>query len=232
MRLLLSCVLLTVADGPAAYAPRAPAPATQPVGNEATPEPATSPGDALERSMRAWFDADEQVYRRVTLIKSPEGYSDAYVQWAFASFRLHRAVREHGVTGRRLREAGWDRDQTLSPGIPEPPKAAEWDQMQEVIRKLEWKTHDDVAEPIDAPWFEGGTQGETAVRRIDGGWTVVLSDPIGRAPAEHLQKFAKAWFTHAANIDAATEKVNDGELRTIREVNDFLEARRGKKRID
>jgi hypothetical protein len=87
--------------------------------------------------MRAWMDADETAYRRTTLIVSPEGYSEACVRWAFASFRLHRAVREHAVTGRRLREAGWDRNQTLSPGIAEPSPAGQWDQMREVIRKLD-----------------------------------------------------------------------------------------------
>src|SRR4051794_1052658 len=82
--------------------------------------PAPTPSEALERSTRARIDADEHAYRRITLIRSPARYSEAYTRWEFASFRLNQAVRDHGVTGTRVREAGWDCNQTLSPNVTEP----------------------------------------------------------------------------------------------------------------
>jgi hypothetical protein len=38
-----------------------------------------------------------------------------------------------------------------------------------------------------------------------------------------LKQFAKSWFALAYAIDAATEQVNAERLRTIREVNDYID---------
>jgi len=73
----------------------------------ATPElePAPSPGEAIERSLRAQAEGDEAAYRRVVVFRPPGGYMDVSLRAQFAGARLHRAVRECGVTGKRVADA-------------------------------------------------------------------------------------------------------------------------------
>jgi hypothetical protein len=219
---IATCVLLLFFSASLAWAQSATAPATQ---QAVLLQPAPTPGEAVERSMQAMVDSDEAKYRQSVDVKSPSGYSEACTRWTFASARLHKAVRDHNVTGQRLREAGFDRNQTLSPGIPPPPSAKEWEAMRKAIRAIEWEVDGSVARPKGNPsMFSGGTQGKTSIERSGDGWVVVIADPVESAPAEHLQQLAKGWSAKTTAIDAATEQVRAGKLKTILEVNDFVDA--------
>jgi hypothetical protein len=187
--------------------------------------PAPTPGKALERAIQAAVDADEAAYRRIVLIKSPYGHSEACARWGLASARLHRAVREHNVTGQRVREAGWDRNETLSPNNPDPPSAKEWEAERKAIRGMRWEVNGDIARPKDRPdMYSRGTQGDTSFERLGDGWIVVIADPNESASVD-LQRFAKGWSAMALAIDATTARVNAGEFKTMRQVNDFFDAR-------
>jgi hypothetical protein len=181
----------------------------------------------MERAMQAMADGDEAACRRAVLMKPPHGYSESCLRGGLASARLHRAVREHGVTGQRLRDAGWDRNNTLSPDIPEPRSPAESKREIEMIRGLEWEVTGNVARPKGKPdMFSGNTSGKISVERSDPGWIMVLADPVDDAPPEHLRKFAEGWSIMASAIDATTEQVRAGKLRTILAVNDYFAVQR------
>ena len=226
MKTAMSCVCVAAAIGLAACARTTGLSS----GRAEVPEPAETPGEAAERTVRALVAADERAYRRVTLIRSPAGYADGCIRWVFASFRLHRAVREHGVTSWRVRDAGWDPNEMLSPGIVEPSDPAELPQVRERIARLEWDIDGDVARPRGGHRIQDNSFGETTVERVDGGWTVVLSDPVGKAPAEDLRRVAQIFNAKADALNAATAKVNARELRTMRDVNQFVKANRPKPR--
>src|SRR5688500_18575780 len=102
---------------------------------------AASPGEAYERLIQATADADEQACRNVTVVAPPGGFADASIDALFASFRLHRAVREKGVTGKRVRSAGFDRNERLL--VPEPPEPQLLGQAMEKIREMKWTIEGD-----------------------------------------------------------------------------------------
>src|SRR3954470_7324945 len=105
MRTLLLTVAVCVVCGACAGPRERPAAAERGAGADAAPaapsepspaatiEPASSPGDALERSMRAQADGDEATYRKVVVFRPPGGYTDVSARVTFAAARLHRAVR-------------------------------------------------------------------------------------------------------------------------------------------
>ncbi|MGB7158488.1 MAG: hypothetical protein WBD40_10515 [Tepidisphaeraceae bacterium] len=208
-------------------------PGTDPASRPATTsrpaalQPAPTPGEALERAAHAMALGDEAAYRQAAVIRSPSRFSEMQVRSIFASARLHKAVREHNVKGERTREAGFDRNQTLL--VPKAPGAAEWEQDRDAIRKMEWKIDGDVARPAtNASWLEGSSSGRISIERVEGGWVVILADPIDAAPAEHLQPFTDSAAAAARAADATTKQVEAGKLHTISEVNDFFDAERNK----
>src|SRR5438105_14685070 len=69
--------------------------------NAVAVRPAPTPAEAFERATRAMADGDETAWRRAVAYRSPSMVAEAEAHTSFASARLHRAVREHGVTGRR-----------------------------------------------------------------------------------------------------------------------------------
>jgi hypothetical protein len=227
MRCATICLLVGVLVGCSAGRSDPDRAASAPAKAQAGPalEPAPTPGEALARSIGAIANADEQAYRRIAQIRSPEGHSDAAVRWQFAASRLHQAVRDHGVTWGRARAAGFDREDALSPGIPEPPDRKQMAGLLQTVRNMQWTIEGDLAKPADNTPFSG-TQGVMEVRRLRGGWVIVLSDPVDSAPREHLRQFARSWNAHAHAIDAATAKVKAAELKTMGQVNDFVEAER------
>ncbi len=208
------------APGPHAAATR---PAACPAAAATRPAaPAATPGEALARSMQAMADIDEAAYRRATVIESPTGYSDAYTRMMFASYRLRRAVREHGVTGRRVRDAGWDRDQTLSSGVIEPMPEAQWGTARDAIGKLEWKIDGDVAEPV------GARRGSKGVRTASG--PSDASAAGGRCPERpggHRAGGTPAVFARGGPTLHPRRDDGEGERRRPpddpRAVNDFLD---------
>jgi hypothetical protein len=124
-----------------------------------------------------------------------------------------------------MRDAGFDRHRTLSPNIPAPQTQREREGWLAAVRRIEWEVDGDVARPKGKPdMFSGGTQGRTSIERVDGGWVVVISDPVETGTPEQLRKFAEGWTAMAAAIDATTEQVNAGKLRTFVEVNDYFDA--------
>ncbi len=183
---------------------------------------APSPREAALRYVDAMISADEATFRRNIEIRSPAGYSDAFVRWGFASGRLHDSVRSRGITGQRVRDAGWDRNETITPDAPKPVNKAELLKTRDVLLQAQWRIDGDTARPIDVPWFTGGTAGNLSVEREPSGWKVIISDPIDSAPADHLRTFANAWNAMADDLDATTARVRSGDFRSVREVNDYL----------
>ena len=223
MRLpIATCLFIVLLGAPLACARRTTAPTTTQASTSL--QPARTPGEALLRAMQAMADADEAAYRRVVDVRSPHGYSEAYTRWVFASARLENAAREHKVVGKRVREAGFDRNEKLATGASLP-SAKEWDAQRKAIEAIEWEVDGDEAHPKGKPsMFSGGTQGKTSIVRSGDGWIMVLADPAESAPPEHLQQFAKAWSAKAAAFDAATKQIKAGKLKTILAVNDFIDA--------
>ena len=86
------------------------------------PTVAPSPTAAVESAIAAMVDGDEQAFRRSVLIRSADGYLDAYFRRLFAAARLHSAIIECRVKGVRVRADAdvWDRDETLPVCVPAP----------------------------------------------------------------------------------------------------------------
>jgi hypothetical protein len=217
---MATCLTMLLLATPLASAQSTTVPATQ---KAISLDPVPTPSEAVLRSMQAMVDGDEAAYRRVVDVRSPHGYSEAYTRWVFAAARLENAVREHNVVGKRVREAGFDRNERLSTGAS-PPPAKEWEAQRKAIEAMEWEVVGDRAHPKGNPSaFSGGTQGKTSIERSGDGWMIVIADPAESAPPEHLQQFAMAWSTKAAAFDAATARVKAGKFKTILEVNDFID---------
>lgn len=190
-----------------------PAAATTAVGKAA---PSTTPGEALERALEASFLGDEAAFRRAVRVEVPDGVAEAELRKGFAGFRLHRAVREQKVARTRVRNAGFDREFMLT--VPDPEAMGMWEQTRVAVRAVKWKVEGDVAVAEELP-----LPANLSVRKVDGGgWLVVLGEPS--AEPEHLKQFARAGKARAAAIDAATEQVIAGKLRTVGEINDYLDA--------
>ena len=189
-------------------------------------QPAPTPGEALERAMHAIAQGDEAAYRRTTDVRSPHGFAEAHVRLIFASARLHKAVREHNVKAQRTRDAGFDRGRTLlAPAAPG--STEDWERTRDAIRAMQWKIEGNVARPADNPSaFEGNSSGKMLVERMEGGWVLVLADPVDQAPVEHLKQFAEGASASARAADRTAEQVVAGKLRTIAEVNDVFDAER------
>ena len=118
-----------------------------PAGNRPTLtlEPAPTPGEACVRGeprlgnrRRTRLSTD----RRVPAAQRAGG---AQLRSRFAALRLHRAVQAHGVTGRRSRDAGFDRSADLLVRGPTDPKDIE--KAVAFFRDLEWTVDGDVATP-------------------------------------------------------------------------------------
>lgn len=220
--LIVTCALALLLSTPLACAQ---APTTPTTRTAPALQPAATPGEALERAMRAIVYSDEAGYRRAVDLRSPHGYSEGYARLTFASARLRKAVRENDVTARRLREAGWDPNETLMIGIADTPTAAQWEAIHQGIQAIAWEVDGSVALAKGTPaMFSGGTQGETSVERSGDGWIVVIADPVDSATPEEFRQVANRLFALSAAIDAATGRVKAGKLKTIREVNDFVDA--------
>lgn len=190
-------------------------------------DPAKTPGLAVERWLHSMTANDEAAYHAIVLIVSPHRYSESYSRMTFAGYRLHEAVQKHQVKGERKLESGWDRNFTLANEIERPPDPASWEAVRDVIRGVKWKVVGDVAEPIDGPPFLPDVAGsKVQVLRVQGGWAVAIFDPVRKATPDQLKKYSSLWLAQTQALDAATAKVNAGELTTILQVNDFVEAER------
>jgi hypothetical protein len=202
-------------------------PATAPAAQGGL-SPAATPGEALARSMRAMMaEGDEAAYRHIVDIRSPDGHSEQYVRHVFASFRLRKVVDDRKVGGVRLRDAGFDRNEKITPAAPSPPPPEQVRAMLAGVEKFEWEIAGETATikgRRDA--LQGSTAGQISIRRAGDGWVVVLADPSGSATPEDLRKMADNWSRLADACDAAAREVANGRLTTIRQVNDFLDAGR------
>jgi hypothetical protein len=173
--------------------------------------------------MRAFAEGDEEAYRSVLVYRPPAALVEQQARLHFASVRLHRAVKEHGVSGRRVRDAGFDKNEKLT--VNEPPTPEQIEREMEFIRRLEWKVDGEVATPVTTrPVF--GPDRRTRVERTGGRWLVAFSNPDGEADDDPIvREYARAAAIHAEVFDAAAARVRAGKLRRIRQVNDFIDAR-------
>ena len=186
--------------------------------------PAPTPAEAFERAMRAMAAGDEAAYRRIVVFAPPSRVAEAQARERFASARLHRAVGEHGVTGRRVCGAGFDKSRTLLP--PAPPSRERVEQAMEAYRRIEWKVDGDVATPSTTrPVF--GPEKQIRIERLGNGWVVIVSDSNSLPDSEPgIRQYAQSSTVHAEIYDSAAAQVRAGKLRTVREVNDFIEGRK------
>ena len=222
---LLALVVGAATFGCAARGPANPSPRQQ--AASAAPEvfePAPAPGEAFARAMRAWSEGDEAAYRERVVFRPPALLAEAQVRVYFAAARLHRAVRDRGVTGRRVRDAGFDRNETLL--APAPPAPASIEQAMKAYRRMEWKVDGNLATPATTrPLFDPDKQ--VRVERMAGRWVVVVSDSESVPNSEpQVRQTARISAIQAEDFNAAAAAVNAGTLRTVREVNDFIERRR------
>ncbi len=189
-------------------------------------QPAPSPSEAMERAVAAMAEGDDVAFRRITAIRSPHGYSEGHFRWGLASQRLHRAIRQHGVTRQRIRSAGFDRSETLA-SAPDEFTDDDLEQYRKTHGRVKWRIKGDVA-------LENGersstsTAGVQTVERCGRGWIVVYSDPdvarTGDPSAETMSRYGEAWAMLAAAMNAAADEVGAGRLKTMLEVNDFVKA--------
>jgi hypothetical protein len=220
-QILLTLLMFSASDanvhGEAAQPTTTTAPATAPAA------PAGTPGEAMIRVFEAQANGDEAALRRAAVFRPPDGIAARQARAMLASARLHRAVNEHGVTAQRTRDAGFDRGQNLLAN--EPLSGQRLEQARLAIKQMEWDVQGDTARPVRGGPLggDGGQEGPVAQRAGDG-WVIVFTDPPDADDA--ADQLARAATIHADVFTAAAEQVEAGKLRTIREVNDFIEARR------
>ncbi len=197
-------------------------PALQSVGMR----PAATPGEAIDRSVAAAANADEVAFRGITLIQSPYGYSDGCMRWALASQRLHQAIRRYGVTSKRVRAAGFDRNEKLANAGDEITKD-DVEKDRRLRQRVKWTIEGDVA-LANGERSSTTTAGVQTVERSGAGWIVALRDPevapTGDPSAARMTRLGQGWATLAAAMDAAADEIKAGRLKTILEVNDFVKA--------
>jgi hypothetical protein len=225
MRVSIWAVILATAGAVVAAEPGTKPAATKPATMTAAAAkltPSKTPAEALERMLEAHRRGDEAALRRLARIEAPDGMAEASAQVWFAAVELHEAVRENKVARARVRDAGFDRQYSLM--VPDPGAQGPWEPTRDAIRAAQWTIEGDVATPGGLPLNES-----TSVRKVDGGWIVVLSE-AAQAQPEHVKQFVTSWMAQAASIRAATAQVRAGKLRTVGEINDFLEAERKKAR--
>lgn len=194
----------------------------------AADKPAPTPAAALERWLLALSSGDEAAYRGIVRFRPPAEYARAHGRAILAAARLHHAVRAHGVTGKRVRDAGFDTNETLLANAP-----LSGDALNNAIariRQTKWTIDGNIATQPGVRDPMGGSG--TTMEREGGGWVVVMTDRgahDGRndpAAQQYVRKYAAAASITADVLDKATVAVNDRRLRTIRQVNDFITAER------
>jgi hypothetical protein len=181
----------------------------------------------MYRSAAAMAGGDEASFRRITAIRSPHGYCEGYFRWGLASQRLHRAIREHGVTGKPIRSAGFDRNERLA-NAGEEFTEEDLAKYRKTLARVKWTIKGDVA-------LENGqrssttTAGVQTIERWRGGWMVVYSDPevarTGDPSAQTMSRYGEGWATLAVAMDAAVAEVEAGRLKTMLQVNDFVKSK-------
>src|SRR3954454_19036920 len=135
MRPIVLALLISLAcDACATRHPQTSAPAAR---QAVTLDPAPTPADAFERAVRAMAEGDEEAWRRIVVYQPPRVVAEAQALSRFAGARLHRAVRENGVAGRRVRDAGFDRNERLI--VPEPPSRRRIEEELAAVRNIQWK---------------------------------------------------------------------------------------------
>lgn len=184
-------------------------------------QPAQTPGAAFARAIQAMSAGDESAYRQIVVFRPPCVMAEARARQQFASARLHGAVAKHGVTGRRIRDAGFDVNEKLM--VPAPPTAAHLDQAMKAYRAIGWRIEGDVA-TMATTRAVMGPEITMQSERLDGGWVIAISDgaDFRDATAEELAPWVDSAMASTEILNAATAQVESGKLRTIREVNDFI----------
>jgi hypothetical protein len=172
----------------------------------------------MMRAYEALADGDEAAYRRLVLFRPPCAYVEANARLQLASARLYRAVRDHHVTGKRVRDAGFDRNETLL--VREPMPREHLAAVREGMRKMEWQIDGDVAAPVSE------NPSNPRVERLGGGWIFVATDAGAQAEPEHLAMFAASTNNTADIVRAATKEIEAGHFHTILEVNQFIDDQR------
>jgi hypothetical protein len=140
-----------------------------------------TPGDALIRSIEALTDGDEAAYRRIVVFAEPSAYAQALARQTLAGARLHRAVRDHGVTGKRVRSAGFDTNETLL--IPAPATGKQLDQALRTLRQMQWKIEGDLATAVRPE----GDPNPPRAKRIGSGWVILATDPQSHTDPEQMR---------------------------------------------
>lgn len=191
-------------------------------------KPLPTPAEALERAMQSYNFADEEAYHQGVLLISPHRYVEAASKFTFAGFRLHKAVSEMKVKRERvLPGQGWDPSQSLPDTIVHPPDSRDWETLRDTVRGFTWQKRGNLASPVDAgPFLDLGAMGRMQVMYMEGGWVVAIADPVTQARPEQLKAGADKLFIYADTVEETTRRVLAGELKTMREVNDFLQAER------
>src|SRR5262245_15065363 len=185
------------------------------------PPPAATPSEAMVRYFEALSGGDEEALRRVVFFREPAAGARAVVRAQLAAVQLHRAAREHGVTGKRIVGTTGSRDERLMVMEPVP---SDWmERVRPSLEKMEWKIDGDVATPAPGGPI-GGAPGNLRFERIDGAWMMIVSDALAQQNDQQIRQAIEAQTFQADAIGVAIDQIKLGKLRTFREVNDFIDA--------